>query len=132
MQRRFWVRTVAAVMAVWLAAVVAEPAFLHSCPAHGSSHGLPDAAPSAAGHEHHAVEAAPSEPTAPAEAPAGHYCTCLGDCGLTTTAAVPASMVTRVALVTTIAYQLALPASSHTPPSAATLLPFANGPPVSV
>jgi hypothetical protein len=131
MHRRMWERVFAAVMAVWLAVVVAEPAFLHSCPMHGSAHSIAPAAvsPTTAAHEHHAPSTASEAPSEPV-APAGHYCTCLGDCGLATTAVIPPAVITRAVAITTISYQLALPASEHTPPSPATLLPFANGPPV--
>ena len=129
MNRRWWERALAAVMAVWLIAVVAEPAFLHSCPMHGGLSLATSA--SAANHAVH-QHASPAEQKSPEKAPASHQCTCLGDCGIGTSVAVPAAIVAHVAVVTTIAYQLALPASEFTPAPPATLLPFANGPPTQV
>jgi hypothetical protein len=128
MHRPLWERAIAAFMAIWLAVVVAEPAFLHACPMHGGQLAVAstNGAQHSAGHMHGAASA-PSN--APAQAPAHHQCTCLGDCGLGPSVAVPASIVASIAPITTIRYQLAYAPSEYTPDSPATLLPFANGPP---
>src|SRR5215212_7710544 len=92
MHRRWWERTLAAFMAFWLAAVVAEPAFLHSCPQH-DGHGAM-AAPAAGAHAGHHGGAHHAVPTSdPAPTPASHGCTCLGDCGLGPNVVVPAALV---------------------------------------
>jgi hypothetical protein len=134
MRRPLWNRAVAAVMAVWLAIVMAEPAALHSCPMHG---GLAVGA-SAAGQEH-AVSAVPHPGSTDAAmhrgAPApghggGHQCTCLGRCAAAVGVAAPAPRVVLTSVVETAATRdSGLPDFEYVPVAAAHVLPFANGPP---
>ncbi|MFL5575508.1 MAG: hypothetical protein ACJ79S_06020 [Gemmatimonadaceae bacterium] len=143
MRRPLWSRAVAALVAIWFAIMMAEPAALHSCPMHG---GLAVTAAAAGGHHHGgsvpAALAAPSEHAAQPQhgAPApvdhgagGHQCTCLGQCAMGVGAAAPAAVVALAPVVETHATRDAgLPDFEYVPVAAAHVLPFANGPPTVV
>lgn len=139
MRRPLWSRALAALLAVWFAIVMAEPAALHSCPMHG---GPAVAAASGGHHAAPAPEAAASIHAAarhgmahhgapvPADRGAGHQCTCLGRCAAGVGAAAPAARVVLAqAVETAAARDSGLPDHEYVPVAAAHVLPFANGPP---
>ena len=142
MHRPFWYRAVAAVMAVWLAIVMAEPAALHACPMHGGvMHGVAgagtrSAAGAAGASDAAAAHAAMGHDAASHERPAhgtGYQCTCLGRCTAPVGAAAPAAAVALLPTVETSATRDAgLPDFEYVPVAAAHVLPFANGPPTTV
>ena len=110
MRRSLWHRALAAVMAAWLAIVMAEPALLHACPTHG---------------------VAPATGDAPAQH--GHQCTCLGQCHAPVGVAAPAALVSLASgLEVVAARDSGLPDFEYAPVAAAHVLPFANGPPATV
>ena len=121
MRRTPLTRALAAMMAVWLAVVLGEPAALHHhCPMHDGP------APAAMAHGGHA------EHHAPAPEHGSHACTCLGTCSAGGTAAVPAS---APAILASTAWSTAPAPRDRRPlilPRRAFALPFANGPPVSL
>ncbi len=130
-------RPVSALIAVWFALVLVEPAALHSCPVHGD-HGAPAATLAGATHssdgpadlehaDHHATSAGDH---APDESHSG--CTCPDDCA--TAAAgmvVPDAHIIATAVVIPTTTAIVDPAVSR--PAHVRIafeLPFANGPPV--
>ena len=133
MRRSLWHRALAAVMAAWLAIVMAEPAVLHACPMHGGV-GMTHAASAAHGvameMTHHAASAPADSPAQPAH---GHQCTCLGQCSAPVGVAAPAALVALAPTIETVAARDGgLPDFEYVPVAAAHVLPFANGPPTTV
>jgi hypothetical protein len=131
MRRPWWYRAFAALSALWLAVVLAEPAALHSCPMH-------DAAFHAAGHgatDHHAPAHRTSaehrsRPDAPAHPGGALHCTCHGDCSATGQgSALPAAVTVAPAASVRVVRATTTVASAAAPRAAEHLLPFANGPP---
>lgn len=121
MQRSWCARVVAAMLAVWFAIAVAEPAALHTCPMHDGvgAHG----AHGAAGPSEHADHGTP-------ERSSSRQCTCLGDCVGVAIAALPA-IPPRMHVPAAVSRQRTLPATEPDalPAAPGLLLPFANGPP---
>jgi hypothetical protein len=117
MRRRPLDRAFAALLLVWFAIVLAEPAALHACPMH-------DAPPQAsdAGHSH--------SHQAPAPRDQHRGCTCIGDCSAGgSVAGVPPRSV-HLADAPVRCHPAALPpAISPAITAPAFLLPYANGPP---
>ena len=128
-------RSLAGVLATWLAICLAEPAQLHTCPMHGglaivtgasgSTHGPSSTADhgatrSVAGHSHHDQNSDSHS----------RQCTCLGDCNAGSApigiAAAGISLVTVAVIETSTA-----PVVYDSPRvvSADFLLPYSNGPP---
>lgn len=117
MSRPLSFRVVSALLAVWLAIVLAEPAALHVCPAHD---GMAAESGGHGAHVHHDAE----DSGVPAQ------CACLGHCagasspGLPSIAAgVPAPAWVIASAAVAVDFDFAAPPVPH-------LLPFANGPPV--
>ena len=135
MRRSLWYRALAALMAAWLAIVMAEPAVLHACPMHGGAHAAASAAVqggagSAMTMAHDAASHASDAPAHPAH---GHQCTCLGQCCTPVGVAAPATVVALVTAPDSAAARDAgLPDFEYVPVAAAHVLPFPNGPPTLV
>jgi hypothetical protein len=125
-------RVFSAIVAAWLAIVLAEPAALHICAEHDAR---PDAlvaasqSHAAGGHDHAAMEHGARSPSGHADAPAAHQCACLGHCvGSSAAGSAP------VVVVEAGSIRLAVGAiwrgdDGFSPPGHEFLLPFANGPP---
>ena len=144
MRRPRWHRALSAVLALWFALIMVEPAALHACPTHSGGHAAApraDGAPQAshagshagshvgAGHAVHAADA----PPAPRHAPSGdHACTCLGDCAGGTAARVPTGPVARLALVTPTQVAPGRPQHEYVAAWGDFVLPFATAPPVAL
>jgi len=92
MRRRRWYRSVAAVLAIWLVGVVAEPAALHRCPLHDGAASGDTAPASATQHDGHGAASGHQHGTGGGHH-AGHGCTCLGDCCAPTLLSAPAATV---------------------------------------
>jgi len=122
--RPWWHRTLAAVLALWLVALVAEPAAVHPCPMHDGVASASGAALAHAGMRMAASGMDDAHPGAPAHA---HGCTCLGDCAAAGWAATAAraprlalagrALVARaiVPTATNAAFRLAEPAHARPP-----------------
>jgi hypothetical protein len=122
MRRTLLTRALAAIMAVWLALVLGEPAALHHrCPMHdGPAPAAVDAVH--AGHESHA----------PSSDHGGHGCTCIGTCSAA--GGIAALVANPGAVVALESRRVESPTPDHrAAPDArrAFALPFANGPPLS-
>jgi hypothetical protein len=129
MRRSFWHRALAALMAGWLAIVMAEPAVLHACPMHGGAHAAAQGGEGSA-MAMHGVAGHSSDAPPPAR---GHQCTCLGQCCAPVGVAAPAALVALgPALERAAARDAGLPDFEYVPVAAAHVLPFPNGPPSSV
>jgi hypothetical protein len=117
MHRRLLDRALTALLLVWFAIVLAEPAALHACPMHD----VP-AQTSAAGHSHSHQGPAPQDQH--------RGCTCIGHCSAgTSVAGVPAPSV-WIAVTPVSRFRAAFaPATSSAGTAPAFLLPYANGPP---
>jgi hypothetical protein len=123
MQRSWWTRAFATMLAAWFAIAVVEPAALHTCPMHGG----PAGAHAAHGAAEHAQSAA--DHGAP-ERSSSRQCTCLGDCVGVSGGALPAAlprMHVPAAVATAGEIHAFGPELLPSPPGL--LLPFANGPP---
>jgi hypothetical protein len=122
-------RAFAALLLLWFAAVVAEPAALHACPVHDPLT-LAAAEPHAAsGGDHGAAHADPTH-QAPGHGDAPHQCLCIGDCAASAPPAVLAAGSTVLAVVVLIDGRVALPQiDSPRGRAPAFLLPYPNGPP---
>jgi len=134
MRRSLWHRALAAVMAAWLAIVMAEPALLHACPTHGGAAGEAHAAVAQHGAAMGMTHGkAPATGDAPAQPAHGHQCTCLGQCHAPVGVAAPAALVSLASgLEVAAARDSGLPDFEYAPVAAAHVLPFANGPPTTV
>lgn len=133
MRRRWWHRGLSALLAVWFALVVAEPAALHACPMHSAAEPSTSSADaSQAAHGGHAGHAAPSaDRQAGDHRPAddAHVCTCLGDCSGTVVASVPTATTAPVVPVRLTAVTLGRPQHEFVAAWADFVLPFATAPP---
>lgn len=131
MRRSLWHRAFAAVMAAWLAIVMAEPAVLHACPMHGGAHAaIESGSASAMTMAHGAAAQSSDRPSHPAP---GHQCTCLGQCCAPVGVAAPAALVALApAPESAAARDAGLPDFEYVPVAAAHVLPFPNGPPTPV
>jgi hypothetical protein len=131
MRHRAVFRFVSALVAVWLAIVLAEPAALHVCAAHDGAPAASAAIDAGQHAGHHVHGAAANAGGEHGDVPATHGCSCLGHC---------AGSASPVILATTLDGALVVLGSSDrttaelgfTPLAPAFLLPFANGPPLSV
>lgn len=117
-------RLAAALLALWLVVVTAEPSWLHACPAHdgAATAGVAD------GHAGHG--GSHDAPASGGQGSGSHACTCVGDCATTAPVALPLAASVPVAPVLDVALRArAIAGSAHRPVAPDFLLPFANGPP---
>jgi hypothetical protein len=122
-------RAAALLLALWFAAIVGDPALLHQCPMHGGTPGSHAAGAGGAHGASHGAHAADAGAPADEAPPAGHQCSCLGDCSGPTVVALSASTpMAWLAGVVDIEPSLDAPARDL-PVAADYLTPFANGPP---
>ena len=122
--RPWWHRALSAVLAVWFALVLVEPAALHACPPECIGHAAASASAADAASAHHA-HSAPERP-----APAGsHTCTCLGDCAGSVVARAPEGQVALVAQLLTTPVAPGRPQHEFVAAWVAFVLPFATAPP---
>ena len=150
MSPRNWLRRpFAALLAVWFALVMVEPAALHSCPVHaghaaaghGPAAGEPASSVGMAGGVHSAHmsgasvtesgraddAAVPGHPGSPHHAD----CTCPGACTASSGAiALPAAVLVRPLTITIVGVSPILTAAAPASARAPFILPFANGPPL--
>jgi hypothetical protein len=101
-----WHRAFAAVLALWLVGLIAEPVSLHLCPMHGGLAAMP-------GHVGHTGAGHHRAP-----ATHGHGCTCLGDCAGAWTPVVPSAAVVSVARVVAVPHVAVRAANAAFRPSA--------------
>jgi hypothetical protein len=139
MRRRFLSRLTRALIAPWLAFVIAEPVPMHTCPMHGA-HVMPAAAlvttvQMAAGMNMSSLAAhGRAQADVPDHAPAGGHrstqCNCLGACCTTAAIALPAGSIAAV-VSHVIATDPVAPDGTAVLPSETRdhRQPFANGPP---
>ena len=111
-------RLALAAVGLWATLMQVDGPALHSCPMHDAP---------AAQHQQHsgASTAHQHESNTPQE---HHACSCLGQCCIANSVALPTPEFRGVELAT-IAQEVAEPRAHDAPRSAARLLPFANGPP---
>jgi hypothetical protein len=128
MHRTWWSRTFSAVIAVWLAFSLTEPAVGHACPVHsvGSGAHSPAHASDAAAH-HAGLHAA----AAPAEQGSHNAkrCTCLGHCCSISPVGFAAPPVELTMLGAPALRDSGLPPYEYVAVAAEHILPFQNGPP---
>jgi hypothetical protein len=147
MSPRNWLRRpFAALLAVWFALVMVEPAALHSCPVHaghaaaghGPAAGEPAPSVGMAGGAHSAhmsgasvTESGRADDAGAPGSPHHADCTCPGACTASSGAiALPAAVLVRPLTITIVGVSpiptTVAPASARAP----FILPFANGPPL--
>lgn len=131
MHRNWISRSLASVLALWLAICLAEPAQLHTCAMHGGLAIVQTTAvehPSAAEHGathvgagHHHDQGSDNE---------SRQCSCLGDCNA---GSAPVGIAaTGISLLTAAITESSATATAYTSPRIVAphfLLPFSNGPP---
>ena len=129
MHRSASVRFLAAIVAAWLAIVLAEPAALHTCAAHGSAASASTTGEHGAhaGHGGHAHEA--GAPTG-SDAPESHQCSCVGHCASGSVAALAPADPAIGATILLASTGGSIRDPRFTPVAADFVLPFANGPPL--
>ena len=134
-------RAFAAIVSVWLAISLAEPAQLHTCPKHGGlAIGAANHSPTHTAATTHGGGAAHHDAIVPdAAANQSHHdgpgdhsnqCSCLGDCSIGNSS--PGLPVAAARIAVPAAVRLAAAYAYATPALVAPefLLPFPNGPPV--
>ena len=114
MTRRLPFRFLSALVGVWLAVVLAEPAALHVCPAHDEAAG---------GHATHVHDAGSEQQTAPQQ------CSCLGHCAGASLTGLPEATTAGAAPAWIIASAQPVAESDVLATPTPHLLPWANGPP---
>lgn len=122
MRHHVWNRACAAVLALWFAIVTGAPVGIHPCPVHDGP-AAPSASHAAHGHAHGASHHSQGH------GGAGAQCHCIGQCCVSTGAAIPGALVATFAIVTVAVREAAHPAYAYVHVAAAHVLPFANGPP---
>jgi hypothetical protein len=131
MRRPWWNRVLSAVMSVWLAFSLTEPATGHSCPVHDAGDArLPGQAP-AAGVGHHASSPNRAAPADPGSGPSKR-CTCLGHCCSISPVGLAPVRVALTSVGATAFRDDGLPPYEYVAVAAEHVLPFQNGPPAGV
>jgi len=126
-------RPFAALIAVWFALIMVEPAALHSCPVH-AAHASPSVS-LADEHAGHGGAMASHGNAADASQSTGHHddhaaCTCPGRCTASTVGvALPGAVVGSTVALTIATIDEPVATATFTPVRAPFVLPFPNGPP---
>lgn len=132
MRRPWWHSAGSALLGLWFALVMVEPAALHSCPMHSQGHAHVAAGDPAAAHgeaSHGTLDGAAVDRHPVPSHPGAKVCTCLGDCSGSLAARLPDAHVAVAALTRLTQVVPGRPQHEYVAAWVDFVLPFATAPP---
>jgi hypothetical protein len=126
MQRHWWQRALAPLLAVWFLVLTTEPSALHVCEMHGAAHGASVLGDGDAKAAHHA---APSDASHGSPTSDEATCTCLGVCCSASPVSIAPVKLAQIAIVTATEVRPGRPQHEWVAGWVDFVLPFSTAPP---